>query len=74
VDDLLRDLEQVRRYAATLSGVLADAAANVPDRATGEDATGAVRVVLDAGRAAGRGRRRQRLAAQARNRPASDRP
>jgi hypothetical protein len=48
VDDLIRDLEQVRRYAATLTGVLTDAAATVPERATGEDSTGAVRVVLDA--------------------------
>ena len=48
MDELTRDLEDVRRYAATLSGVLADAAAKVPDRAVGEDSTGAVTVVLDA--------------------------
>jgi hypothetical protein len=47
VEELIRELEQVRRYAATLGGVLAEAAAKVPDRATGEDDTGAVRVVLD---------------------------
>jgi hypothetical protein len=47
MDDLVRDLQQVQRYAAALEGVLAAARAKVPQRAQGADSARAIRVVLD---------------------------